>query len=631
MLSMNKSSLLKASSMLVLTGLLVLATLGTLRTSSQTRRPTAIAPQVWEATSHGAQVDVLLFLQEQVDLTAVEELPTLEERRQWVYETLRATALRSQAALRAELDGAGVAYRPFYVANMIALRGGRDLLTKLAARPEVARIVANPSVRQTLPEPGPDDVRSQAVGEVVWNVESINADDVWGQGYTGEGIVVAGQDTGYDWDHPALLGQYRGYNGVTVTHDYHWHDAIHSPGSSCGADSPFPCDDHGHGTHTMGTMIGDDGHGNQVGVAPGAQWIGCRNMDEGVGSPATYAECFEFFLAPYPVGGDPFTEGEPSLAPHVINNSWTCPPSEGCDPGTLQTVVENVRAAGIVVVASAGNSGSSCGSVQSPLAIYDAAFSVGATDRSGIIAGFSGRGPVTVDGSGRRKPDISAPGVRIYSSVPGTAYGPSSGTSMAGPHVAGTVALLWSAAPSLIGDVDATEDVIGRAARPRTTTQGCGGDGAEDVPNNVYGWGIVDALAAVEHVWVPISNQAIVHAGFPTRTVRYSLTVTNEAPFALTDVMIMDTMPLSTSLAWADEGYELVGRTVSWTVPLLSREAVLSRTLEVALEGVAPGSRIVNDQYGVMAAQLSGPVTGMPIDALIPWRVLLHPVFKDEG
>ncbi len=149
-------------------------------------------------------------------------------------------------------------------------------------------------------------------------------------GYSGQGVVVGGQDTGYDWDHPALVGAYRGWDGSTVSHDYHWHDAIHgndphtSPGNPCGYDLPEPCDDRGHGTHTMGTVLGDDGGRNQIGVAPGAQWIGCRNMDRGYGQPATYLECFEFFLAPYPVGGR-LHRAIPDLAPDVTNNSWTLP------------------------------------------------------------------------------------------------------------------------------------------------------------------------------------------------------------------------------------------------------------------------------------------------------------------
>ncbi|MBN1979167.1 MAG: S8 family serine peptidase, partial [Anaerolineae bacterium] len=432
-----------------LAGLLVLSWIATTRAAVQAA-PADVAPQVWEAVAGGGEAEFLVILDEQADLSEAAALPDREARLRTVYDRLRETARRTQAPLRAELDAAGVTYRSFYIVNAVAAKGDRALVERLAARPDVARIAANPSVRQDLPESTPGELDS-APAAVEWGVERVNAADVWALGYTGEGIVVAGQDTGYDWDHPELKNQYRGWDGVIATHDYHWHDAIHSGGGVCGADSPEPCDDQGHGTHTMGTMVGDDGitTTSQIGVAPGAQWIGCRNMNQGVGTPATYIECFEFFLAPYPIGGDPAADGDPAKAPHVINNSWVCPPDEGCDPAAIQLMqmtVENVRAAGIVVIASAGNEGSICSSVMYPPAIYDAAFSVGATDSGDAIASFSSRGPVTVDGSDRRKPDVSAPGVSIRSSRRGGGYTYMQGTSMAGPHVAGTVALLWSSA-----------------------------------------------------------------------------------------------------------------------------------------------------------------------------------------
>jgi subtilisin family serine protease len=625
-----------AASSLILAGLLILILFDTLRAGSSTPASN-IAPQAWEATAGGAETDILVILEEQADLSAAEDLPMREERLRYVYDALRTTALRSQGALRAELDRAGVDYRSFYISNMIAVRSDRDLMTRLANRPEVARIVANPRVRLAPPEPDPDAVRSQATAGVEWNVARVNADDVWELGYTGDGMVVAGQDTGYDWDHPALKDQYRGYNGVTATHDHNWHDAIrvndpHTPsGNPCGFDLSEPCDDYGHGTHTMGTMVGDDGGGNQIGVAPGARWIGCRNMEEGWGTPATYAECFEFFLAPYPVGGDPFIQGEPLLAPHVINNSWTCPPREGCDWDSLLAVVETVRAAGIVVVASAGNSGSSCGTMEDPPAIYDAAFAVGATGGSDHIAGFSARGPVTVDGSGQLKPDISAPGVGVRSSFPGTGYGSNSGTSMAGPHVAGTVALLWSAAPKLIGDVDATEWVIARTARPKTTTQGCGGDGVDDVPNNVYGWGIVDALDAVQSALleVEIAKRVDLPAELRVRSLDYTLVVSNVSPFTLTDVALIDTIPLSTTFAWASGSHAYGGDTVTWTVSSLAPWETLTAGLGVSVSHLPRGSIVVNADYGVRACELLTPVAGAPVETVVPWHLALFPIFKD--
>src|SRR5439155_19101779 len=157
------------------------------------------------------------------------------------------------------------------------------------------------------------------------------------------------------------------------------------------------------------------GMGNQIGMAPGAKWIGCRNMDQGDGTPARYIECMEFFLAPYPIGCTP-NEGDPTKAPDITINSWSCPPSEGCSPDTLQAAVEGQAAAGIMMVAAAQNGGPSCSTVTDPPGIYAAAYSVGAlTTGTDTIAGFSSRGPVTVDGSGRIKPDITAPGTNTPS------------------------------------------------------------------------------------------------------------------------------------------------------------------------------------------------------------------------
>ncbi|MEE8390358.1 MAG: S8 family serine peptidase [Anaerolineae bacterium] len=461
-----------------------------------------VSPWVLDATADGAQTDFLVVLAEQADLSAAHTLSTKQERGRFVRDTLWETAQRSQASLRAWLDAQDVSYRSFYIVNLLHVQtGDRALVDALSARPDVARIEANPRVQNALPQlafPGPETwffpKNQVSPASVEWNVSKINADDVWALGYTGQGIVVGAQDTGYDWDHPALINQYRGWNGSTADHDYNWHDAVHSGGGVCGADSTEPCDDHGHGTHTMGTVLGDDGGSNQIGVAPGARWIGCRNMNQGYGTPATYLECFEFFLAPYPVGGTP-AQGDPDKAPDVTNNSWSCPASEGCSWNTLQAAIEAQRAAGIMTVVSAGNAGSGCSSVGTPPGIYDASYSVGATYSNDTIVGFSGRGPVTVDGSGRLKPDISAPGYGVRSSTRGGNYGSMSGTSMAAPHVAGAVALLWSAQPVLRNQIDLTENVLNQTALDRYSTQ-CG-DPANTVPNNVYGWGRLDALAAV--------------------------------------------------------------------------------------------------------------------------------------
>ncbi|MCP4539525.1 MAG: S8 family serine peptidase [Chloroflexi bacterium] len=454
-----------------------------------------VSPWVLDATADGDQTDFLVVLAEQADLSAAYDLPTKQARGRFVRDALWETAQRSQASLRAWLDARDVPYQSFYIVNMLHVQNGdRALVNALAARSDVTRIEANPRIQNALPRPETSVLRQDQLSPsaIEWGVSKINAPDVWALGYTGQGVVVGGQDTGYDWDHPALKNQYRGWNGSTADHDYNWHDAV--------AGSPQPVDPHsgGHGTHTMGTVLGDDGGSNQIGVAPGAKWIGCRNMDSGgYGTPITYIECFQFFLAPYPVGGG-IEDGDPDKAPDVTNNSWSCPTGEGCSWDTLQEAVEAQRAAGIMTVVSAGNGGSSCSSVAQPPGLYDASYSVGSTNGSDIIAGTSSRGPVTIDNSNRLKPDISAPGVTVRSSTPGGSYGSKTGTSMAAPHVAGAVALVWSARPSLRNAITQTEDILNQTALPRYSTQ-CG-DPPNTVPNNVYGWGRLDALEAVYRV-----------------------------------------------------------------------------------------------------------------------------------
>lgn len=466
-----------------------------------------VAPAVLEQTAVNRKTQFILLLHEQADLSGTALLPTKEAKGRYVFEQLTAVSRRSQAPIRSQLDVLQIPHQSFWITNMLLVEGDATIVANMARRSDVARVLANTAV--SLDAPTPQPISSRAPAAIEWGVTKINADDVWAIGYTGQGVVVAGQDTGYDWDHPALQDKYRGWDSVNnvADHNYHWHDAIHgdnpntSAGNPCGFSLQAPCDDHGHGTHTLGTMIGDDGGNNQVGVAPDAKWIACRNMESGWGTPTTYAECFQWFLAPTALDG---SNPDPSKAPHVINNSWSCPTSEGCiDPAVLQTVVENTRAAGIFVVASAGNTGPSCSSIHRPAAIYNASFTIGSTSNSDSIASSSSRGPVTVDGSSRFKPDVTAPGVSIRSSTNGGSYGYSSGTSMAGPHVAGAVALLISADPSLAGQVDKLEQILRNSAVPLTSTQTCGTLSGSQSPNYTFGYGRIDALAAVNYALSP--------------------------------------------------------------------------------------------------------------------------------
>ncbi len=374
----------------------------------------------------------------------------------------------------------------------------------------------------------------------------------------------------------------------------------------------------------MGIMVGEDpSRTNQIGMAPGAKWICCRNMDQGVGSPATYAECYQWFLAPTDLND---LNPDPAKAPDVINNSWVCPESEGCtDPQVLLSVVEAVRAAGILTVHSAGNKGPSCATVDTPAAIYDASFTVGNTTSSDQLAVSSSRGPVTVDGSGRIKPDISAPGTSIRSSVPGGNYAILSGTSMAGPHVAGLAALLFSAQPDLIGQVDHIERLITSTAVPVSTSDGsCGGIPGTVYPNNFIGWGRIDAMTALEGqaLWpAKIASSAEVFSG---NEITFMLTVNHSAvSSSASDVVLTDILPENTIFLDATQPYSLDGTTVRWQFADL--EPVDSRVVEMRVQVPAEFSGIItNDQYQVESAEITTPVPGEPVSVEVTPRFRFH-------
>jgi subtilase family protein len=435
---------------------------------------------------HGFYGDRLfVILKDQVDLSSIRQIKDIDQRRTTAYQMLTKEANESQAGLRKAFDSFGVEYTPYYLVNGMEVRGGTLVRLYLLTRPEVDRVIASPRLRpgQTVGALQMTGSDSSVSGDVQWNVSMIGADKVWDEfGARGKGIVVGQSDTGVDLAHPAIHDQYRGLDSGD---DYNWFDPWGYSNS--------PSDTEGHGTHTLGTILGKNG----IGIAPEATWFACANLRRNLGDPALYLDCMQFMLAPFPIGGDPFKDGDPTKAADVMNNSWGCPEIEGCDPNALLAGANHLRDAGIFVVVSAGNDGPNCSTINAPLSLYDSTLSVGAIDQSGNVAFFSSRGPVTTDGSNRMKPDIVAPGVDINSSLPGGTYGTASGTSMAGPHVVGAVALLWSADPSLIGDIDRTEQILIDTAQPYTgdRSQGCF---QGDKPNAAYGYGLIDIYAAVK-------------------------------------------------------------------------------------------------------------------------------------
>ncbi len=491
----------------------------------------------------------LVILNQQAN-TVTDHTLTKKQKGSYVFNVLKSSASKSHEKIVNLLRLRRTAFRSFYIYNAILTSGPQSLIQELAEQPEVNRIIVDFSLQYH--QPIAQTTVSQR-GLTNWGIAMIQADSVWMLGYTGQGVVIGGQDTGYDWDHPALKEKYRGYDKLTktVNHNYNWHDAIHesnpvypdSVKNPCGFNLTYPCDDHSHGTHTMGTMVGGDQSEVNIGIAPNAKWIGARNMDRGWGKLSTYLEAFEWLLAPTDTTGN---NPNPDAAPDVINNSWYCSLEEGCTPsnwGIMDTVVNSLRNAGIVVVISAGNSGGACSTVTGPPALFKNSYSIGATDRDDLIANFSSRGTVTYNDETYIKPNVSAPGVDIPSSVLKGGYASYSGTSMAGPHVAGAVALVLSANPALAGKVDLIESILEETAIPRASMQDCGGVSGQDIPNAVFGFGRINVYAAVKKALTltntNLVNQGVVRA-YPNPTGRYLLLEVNADQLDESELTLLD-------------------------------------------------------------------------------------------
>ncbi len=438
--------------------------------------PAPIEAQLRRQLAAEDTAELWVRFEDQADLTAAAAVTGWAERGAAVAAALRQTAESSQAAVRERLDEAGIEYEAFWATNTIRVEAGTAALAaELAAQPEVDAL--HPARAYELPDPQTTPAATRAANAAVeWGIANISADDVWAQyGVTGEGITVASIDSGVQFDHPALAGQYRGSNADgTYDHAYNWFDAR----GVCGG---VPCDDNGHGTHTMGTMAGDDAGGSAIGVAPGARWIaanGCCTDEALVASG-------QWLLEPTDPHGE---HPDASRRPHVINNSWGSQlPST--DP-FMEDISRAWAASGIFAVWANGNLGSRCLTSSSPGSrIIN--YSVGAYDATDTIAWFSGRG---TGQDGETKPNLSAPGVDVRSAWPGGGYEDADGTSMAAPHAAGAIALAWSAAPALVGDVETTVQLLDGTARD-TANDECGGT-ADD--NNVFGEGRLDALALLD-------------------------------------------------------------------------------------------------------------------------------------
>ncbi|MEW6650763.1 MAG: S8 family serine peptidase [Chloroflexota bacterium] len=471
-----------------LAALLSLALMGTARAQGLPPPESGggvVQNEVLQSLQEQGSSDFIIVMSEQADLSPAHGMDW-EQRGWFVYNTLKETAERSQAAARAVLDAQGVRYQSFIAGNEIYVYDGDPAaLNGVLALGGIAEVIAPVQISLAAPfrlvQPAPLP-QTELQSAIPWGIDYSGAPDFWASfGLRGEGIRVASIDTGAQYDHPALAGSYACAGGSPGDARC-WRDAT----NVCLAG--IPCDDQGHGTHTLGSMVGSDDPSlpYNAGMAPGAQWIACKGCAGSTCSGAHLSACADWLIAP---------DGNPNNRPQVVNNSWGG--SSGGGNAWFRARVVAWRASGIFPVFAAGNYGANgCSSLVSP-GDYPESFAVAAHDSGGRVAYFSSRGPASaaLGAQPYTKPNLIAPGTGVISAEPGSQWGWRSGTSMAAPHVAGAVALLWSCAPALKGQMDATVQALQQTARTPPADLTCGtlpaGQG-----NFAYGYGYLDAWNA---------------------------------------------------------------------------------------------------------------------------------------
>ncbi|OGC93468.1 MAG: hypothetical protein A2W25_05635 [candidate division Zixibacteria bacterium RBG_16_53_22] len=453
-------------------------------------------PSYLASIEDAEHVDAIITMADQVDLRALQDgLYAVSADRQTWHETvvraLQDKATLTQADIVARLNQMMAAgqvdeFKTLWLGNVIVVKGTIEALDELVSRSDVLRISPDYEIESIRPVSEDDDIPIIAGHEI--GLQRIHATDAWAMGYTGEGRLVSNIDTGVDGDHEALSTRWAGNDPRYAGHpEWAWLDPFDTHW-------PLPDDQNGHGTHTMGTICGRDETNDTIGVAIDAQWIAAAAIDRGGGIPRTVADALLSFQWIADPDENPGTVWD---VPDVCSNSWGVTTGHGYPPcdETFWVVLDGCEAAGVVVVFAAGNESFEGLRRPADRATTDYMnFAVGAVDGNNAnmpIADFSSRGPssCTPDGTPTFKPEVSAPGVNVRSSLPGNSYGSLSGTSMACPHVAGVVALVRQANPNLTAEQ--VKQIIYETAEEAPAD----GDPGED---NNYGMGVVNAVEAVQ-------------------------------------------------------------------------------------------------------------------------------------
>jgi subtilisin family serine protease len=451
-----------------------------------------IDPQLSAQFSGGKTADFFVWLRGQADLSPAAAMENKSVRGAFVLNALQNEAAYSQTGVVADLNELKADFQTYYISNVVLVKAGSaQMARRLAERTDVARLSPNLSVAIDDPiGPASSPLSPQVFSGIGANLTFIKANQVWSQSINGSGVTVALMDTGLKWDHPAIKAHYRGWNGSSVDHNYNWWDAA---GDAAGNQVQVPSDDTGHGTLVSGTIIGDDGAGTVTGVAPGAKLMACR-AGENLFSYSSLLTCMQWALAPWDLN---HSTPDPSKAPDIINNSWG---TRHIYQGEMEPAFNALRSAGILIVNAAGNDGPDCLTMSAESNI-PGILSVGALDYEGLpfpgrLAGFSSRGPSPRGAA--YAPMVVAPGTSVITTSNDGQYHSTYGTSLAAPQVAGLAALILQANPALKGHPDDIAFLIRQSAAPLAgeTGSNCGGDYTTG-PNNDWGHGTIDALAAV--------------------------------------------------------------------------------------------------------------------------------------